>query len=139
MRHRAQCLLIDSLTILMVNQAHNGRNYWCLPGGGIDEGETPRQAAIRELKEECELDALELQPVSTITYLDGSIHHTFLVTSYQGTPQPGRDPEFSDDTQVIQAVAWKHIDDLSKLDFGLVAAAGSLTQEQMYRYLKQVS
>ena len=30
-----------------------GQNHWDLPKGGIDEGETPMQAALRETREEC--------------------------------------------------------------------------------------
>ena len=30
-----------------------GQNHWDLPKGGIDEGETPLQAALRETREEC--------------------------------------------------------------------------------------
>lgn len=33
------------------------------PGGGIEEGETPEEAAIRELDEEVGFDGLELGPV----------------------------------------------------------------------------
>jgi 8-oxo-dGTP pyrophosphatase MutT (NUDIX family) len=30
-----------------------GQNHWDLPKGGIDTGETPMQAALRETREEC--------------------------------------------------------------------------------------
>jgi 8-oxo-dGTP pyrophosphatase MutT (NUDIX family) len=36
--------------VLMVRE--RVRDCWELPGGGIDPGETPRQAAVRELREE---------------------------------------------------------------------------------------
>lgn len=36
-----------------------GQNHWDLPKGGIDEGETPLEAAIRETREE---SGLRLQP-----------------------------------------------------------------------------
>ena len=39
-------------SILLVNQKHEGRDIWMAPGGGIEDGETSRDAAIREVLEE---------------------------------------------------------------------------------------
>ena len=36
----------------MVRHVHDGRDYWTLPGGGIEAGESPAQAAQREVHEE---------------------------------------------------------------------------------------
>lgn len=132
---RAQCLLIDGLKVLMVNHVHAGENYWCLPGGGVKNDETPKQAAVRELKEECGLNALQLFQVSTIDYSEGGMHHTFLITKYEGELIKGYDPELASDEQIIQAVAWKHVDELSRIDFALVASGGLMTNQAMFNYL----
>jgi 8-oxo-dGTP diphosphatase len=36
----------------MVRHRHDGRDYWTLPGGAIEPGETTSEAAVRELAEE---------------------------------------------------------------------------------------
>ena len=41
--------------------------HWGLPGGHIDEGETPFEAAIRETKEECNLDINPIYAGSVVT------------------------------------------------------------------------
>jgi 8-oxo-dGTP pyrophosphatase MutT (NUDIX family) len=39
--------------------APGGARWWNTTGGGLDEGETPRQAAVRELREETGLEVAE--------------------------------------------------------------------------------
>lgn len=41
---------------------HKKLGMWLPPGGHVDDGETPDQAALRELKEEAGLDADFLEP-----------------------------------------------------------------------------
>lgn len=55
-RERACGALIKEDKILMVYIEQATRKFWTLPGGGIEEGETPEQACIREFKEETGLN-----------------------------------------------------------------------------------
>lgn len=45
----------DGSSVLLLKRAEPGdnKNTWCLPGGKIEEGESPIDAARREAKEEC--------------------------------------------------------------------------------------
>ena len=49
-------LLDDEKRMLLVRQHHGDRDIWMVPGGQIEEGESAVDAAIREVKEETELD-----------------------------------------------------------------------------------
>lgn len=48
--------LYDNQGRVLVVKAHY-KKYWSFPGGVIDEGETPRQAALRETLEEVDIAA----------------------------------------------------------------------------------
>ncbi len=60
------------------------------PGGRIEPGETPAQAAIRELREELCIESGPVHPAGLLSFqfTDGySLHcHVFRTDSYRGTP-----------------------------------------------------
>jgi len=52
-------MILDGNKVLMcrrLSRGYNGYGQWALVGGNVEFGETPEQAAIREVKEETDLD-----------------------------------------------------------------------------------
>jgi len=52
------------------------RNMWDVPGGHVDNGETPEQCIVREMKEEMDLNLEEFQLFSVMEFTD-RIEYTF--------------------------------------------------------------
>ena len=51
----AVVLFDDSLRVLLVRQSYSSR-LWGIPGGAVEPGESPQEAAVREAREETGLD-----------------------------------------------------------------------------------
>ena len=63
LRPAVRALVVDrSDRVLLVSFHWPTKTVWAPPGGGIDAGETPEQAVVRELAEECGLRRFELGP-----------------------------------------------------------------------------
>lgn len=57
---RAQVVLLQGDRILMARHERGNREFWVLPGGAVEDGESPEDAAVREIREEAGLEiALE--------------------------------------------------------------------------------
>jgi ADP-ribose pyrophosphatase YjhB (NUDIX family) len=64
---RAQVVLLDGDRILLARHVCPEREYWILPGGAVETGETPEEAAVREVFEETGL----LIRIERLLFVDG--------------------------------------------------------------------
>jgi 8-oxo-dGTP diphosphatase len=104
-RLAAYALIFDSTGRLLLTREPGGRpGRWLLPGGGVEHGEHPEQAVVREVREETGLDARVgslREVVSDVTIVGRrrrSLHNVRLIyqavlvpaaASSPGSPPPG--------------------------------------------------
>jgi 8-oxo-dGTP diphosphatase len=119
---RAQCLIIRGNKILMVKHNQDGNEYFCLPGGGIEEGETPDEAAVRELKEECLVIGDNLHLISSVIH-DNHFNYTFYAEIGNQEPNLGVDPEVIGEPILI-SVEWRTLESICERDRAYLWAAG---------------
>jgi 8-oxo-dGTP diphosphatase len=117
-RERACGVVVTEGSILLVRHVHDERDYWTLPGGGIEQGETAYEAAKREVLEETSIDT---EPIRMLfTYEDETAKsHGILMAAPPGLVEPkiGDDPEQSHippSERMLRDVAWHPLDSVSE-------------------------
>lgn len=68
MKNRATAIILRNGELLLIRRQKPGRDYYILPGGGVELDESFEDACIREVKEETGLDVLGLQRVFKYHY-----------------------------------------------------------------------
>lgn len=121
MRKRATLFVVDTVDdkILMIHRKRDGEEYYIVPGGGVEDGETVEEAAYREADEETglEIELGELlwkrpfsTPMGNGTIID-QMEYAYLITQFSGTPVL-TGPEFHRQSETNQySLEWMSLAD----------------------------
>lgn len=133
MRHRAAVFVLDDKSnVLLFHRFKNGEEYYAVPGGGIEPNETPEQAAVRELKEETNLDVALGEKIGELE-ADGNRQYFFIAKSWSGTPTLGGPEAERNSPANLYRLEWVPIEKLNDIDLRNEA------REILLRYLAPVS
>ena len=137
-RSRSVVFVVRNGKILMERVEYFGRMFYTLPGGGIEAGETPEQAAIRELKEECGLDGKIVRPLMTMHKEKGGAEYSFEVEIPDDQePITGYDPEESSDNPPLKEVLWMSLNEISEKDRAFLWAYGLMQIKGFFDMIKE--
>ena len=92
MRNRSVAIVVRDGKILMerlcYKDANNGREFFSLPGGGIEEGETPDECVLREVMEETGLRLTEYRLRGKVYFIseawDDEEMYLYSATGFEG-------------------------------------------------------
>lgn len=95
MRNRSGIILIEDNKLALIERHRAGRHYFIFPGGGIDEGETPQQAAVREAEEELGI-LVEIKHKIAEVFFNENTQHYFLANKISGEFGTGTGEEYGE-------------------------------------------
>lgn len=113
MADRACAAIVQAGQILLVHQSYRGRMIWTFPGGSVEPGETPMEAAVRETKEETTLQIAIVGVLCQMKRTQGTGRYfCYLGHILSGVTTRGYDPEEPVHAQELQEVRWFPLDEV---------------------------
>ena len=135
-RSRSVAIITRGEKILMEKVHFFERDFHTLPGGGIEEGEPPEQAVLRELKEETGLDGKIIRPL-TVQYKGVGIDYSFEVEiPVDAVPTVGFDPEFEGEDAPLKELLWMSLDEISEKDRAFLWSYGLMQVDGFFDKIK---
>ncbi|WP_326768826.1 NUDIX domain-containing protein [Streptomyces sp. NBC_01591] len=94
-------IIVDGGKVLMIRRREReGKLLWAFPGGGIEAGESPEQAAVREVAEEVVLEVKAVRVLGDRVHPNTGVHMTYVACeAISGEAVVG-------DAEEIAEVAW---------------------------------
>jgi 8-oxo-dGTP pyrophosphatase MutT (NUDIX family) len=116
---RPSVLLIKENKILVLASKYSSGEFYLLPGGGIDDFETLQETAIRETKEETNLNIKLIRLLYLQEWINKPRDKNVLYAIFLGKILDGKETHLNDPILGghIKEIKWKTIDELKESTF----------------------
>lgn len=125
----ATAIITDAGRVLMIRRREReGKLLWAFPGGGIEDGETPEQAAVRETSEEVGLEVKAIKPLGERVHPQTGRH-----MSYVACEVVGGEARVADEEELAE-VAWIRLEEIpTYVPWGLFGPVQEYLDETLTR------
>jgi len=114
-RNRGSAVIIEEDKVALIKRNRDGEEYYVFPGGGIEKGESPEQATIREAFEELGVRIDVIDYLGTVAF--SGEQHYFLAKIVDGHFGTGHGEEYEENrNRGLYEPMWIPISKLESLD-----------------------
>lgn len=131
MSYRAAVILIEKGQVALIERHRQGRHYFTFPGGHVEDGESPEQAAVRETLEELGLQ-VGVERLAAKVWWQGKPQYYYLVKKIKGVFGSGRGQEMrvEDPIAGVYTPVWVELEKIADIPLKPYLMAEMLVRAQ---------
>jgi 8-oxo-dGTP diphosphatase len=134
----SRALIVDKDKVLLLHRFKDGREYFVLPGGHIEENESEEEALVREVKEETNLKIqIDKRLWSLFNQFDDTEYHVFFVTKFSGNLKLGGPELEKSSKDNVFLLEWHDLKDVEKLNLVPKLLKTKIITRQIKNYLNK--